>query len=62
MTRFFTLVALLCAAPASAADLPKPIIDGLVNPESVAVAPDGKVYVSIIGEAGKDGDGSVAVI
>jgi gluconolactonase len=31
-------------------------------PESVAVAPDGKVYVSEIGEFGKDGDGRISVV
>ena len=31
-------------------------------PESVAVAQDGKVYVSEIGEFGKDGDGRISVV
>ncbi|HZV62271.1 MAG TPA: SMP-30/gluconolactonase/LRE family protein [Methylophilaceae bacterium] len=31
-------------------------------PESVAVAKDGKVYVSEIGEFGKDGDGQISVL
>lgn len=57
-----TLAAALCLAHAApAADLPKPIATGLKNPESVAVAPDGKIYVSVIGEFGKDGDGSIAI-
>jgi hypothetical protein len=62
MKRFFSLALLLLAAPlAGAAEPPKPIVTGLVNPESAAVGPDGKVYVSIInGE--KDGDGSIARI
>ena len=53
--------ALLAASPA-AADPPKVIVSGLKNPESVAVGPDGKVYVSVIGEFDKDGDGSVVLI
>lgn len=45
-----------------AADLPKPIVTGLKNPESIAVGPDGKIYVSIIGEFDQDGDGSVGIL
>jgi glucose/arabinose dehydrogenase len=62
MKRFFSLALLLLAAPAAgAAELPKPLVTGLVNPESAAVGPNGKVYVSIIGGE-KDGDGSIAYI
>jgi glucose/arabinose dehydrogenase len=39
-----------------------PLAQGLVNPESVVMGPDGRVYVSVIGEFDKDGDGSIAVI
>src|SRR5262245_10489321 len=62
MKRFLSL-ALLLLAPAAvrAAELPKPIVDGLKNPKSVAVA-DGKIYVTLIGEFDKDGDGSVVVV
>src|SRR5436190_393647 len=61
--RFVPLALLLLAAPAArAAELPKPMLDGLVNPESVAVGPGGKLYVSVIGEFDKDGDGSIAVV
>lgn len=35
------------------------LVGGLTNPESVAVAPDGKVYVSVIGEREK-ADGMIA--
>jgi hypothetical protein len=37
-------------------------VSGLVLPESVVAAPDGRVFVSQIGEFGKDGDGSVAAV
>ena len=37
-------------------------IKGLKNPESAAVGPDGKVFVTVIGERAKKGDGSVAVV
>src|SRR5690606_37790646 len=35
---------------------------GLKNPESVAVGADGRIYVSEIGEFGKDGDGQISVV
>jgi glucose/arabinose dehydrogenase len=46
----------------SAAPLPKPLVTGLKNPESVAVGTDGRIYVSTIGDFDKDGDGAVMVI
>src|SRR5205814_708989 len=58
-------VALLLAVgqPVSAGGkLPKPLVTGLKNPESVAVGVDGRIYVTTIGEFGKDGDGTVMVI
>ena len=62
MTRYLSLAALLLVAPVSAAELPKPLATGLVNPESVVVGPDGKIYVTVIGEFDKDGDGAVVTI
>jgi glucose/arabinose dehydrogenase len=50
------------AAFVSAAETPKSLLDGLKLPESVCVGPDGKMYVTEIGERGKDGDGKVLVI
>ncbi len=35
------------------------MITGLKNPESVAIGPDGKIYISVIGEFNKDGDGAI---
>src|SRR5689334_17787098 len=37
-------------------------VKGLAAPESVITGPDGRLYVSEIGEFGKDGDGKVTVI
>jgi predicted RNA-binding protein with TRAM domain len=37
-------------------------LSGFETPESVLVAPDGKIYVSEIAEFGKDGDGKISVI
>ncbi|HXD88705.1 MAG TPA: PQQ-dependent sugar dehydrogenase [Urbifossiella sp.] len=64
MTRLLLLgAALLAAAPIAAAkDNPRPIAEGLKSPESVAVGPNGAVYVSEIGEFGKNGDGRIVVI
>ncbi len=55
------LLLLVASTPLLAAELPKPILSGMVNPESVAIGPDKKIYLSIInGE--KDGDGSIVRI
>jgi gluconolactonase len=37
-------------------------VSGLKNPESAAVGQDGKVYVTVIGEREKKGDGSIAIV
>jgi glucose/arabinose dehydrogenase len=47
---------------APAAPPGKPLVAGLKNPESVAVGSDGRIYVSVIGEFDKDGDGAVMVV
>ena len=62
LRKLLPLAALLLAGPAAAADPPKVLIAGLKNPESVCVGPDGRLYVSVIGEFDKDGDGSVVRI
>lgn len=53
----------LAALPAltRAAELPRPLVTGLKNPESVAVG-NGKIYISTIGEFDKDGDGAIMVV
>lgn len=56
---------LLCLASSVAAQenkLPKPMITGLKNPESVALGNDGRIYITEIGAFGKDGDGRVMVV
>jgi glucose/arabinose dehydrogenase/sugar lactone lactonase YvrE len=53
---------LLSAAAAVGREPPKPLAEGLTNPESVCVAPDGKVYLTTIGEFDKPGDGAVLVL
>lgn len=46
---------------ATAADSSRPVAAGLQNPQSVAVSTDGRTFVSLAGELGKDGDGSIVV-
>src|SRR5262245_32736229 len=59
----FALLVLLPVARARAAkELPKPLVTGLKNPESVCVGGDGRIYVTVIGEFDTDGDGGVWVI
>lgn len=60
-----TLAALLLwgsTALAEESQLPAPLVKGLKTPESVAVGVDGRIYVSVIGEFGVDGDGGIMVI
>ena len=63
MPRALLLAALVLgpAAPA-AAQPPAPVVKGLKNPESVVVTPDGKTFVTEIGEFGKDGDGKITLV
>jgi glucose/arabinose dehydrogenase len=60
------LLILLCfiglSLPAFAADSPSPLVSGMKNPESVCLGKDGRIYVTEIGESGKDGDGQLSVI
>lgn len=65
MKRMVGLAAiLLFVSPSANAQEPpfKPLISGLHNPESVAVGPDGRIYITVIGEFDKDGDGAVLVL
>ncbi|WP_254510363.1 PQQ-dependent sugar dehydrogenase [Anatilimnocola floriformis] len=64
MKRFWTTAALLLTStlPALAADTPKAIVEGMKMPESVCIGPKGLLYITEIGEPGKDGDGKVSVI
>lgn len=62
MKRALCLLAVGLFASSTLAAPPKPLITGLKNPESVIVGPDGRVYVSEIGEFGKDGDGRILVL
>ena len=54
------LLLLAASGPANADELRS--VKGLAAPESAVVAPDGRIFVSEIGEFGKDGDGQITVI
>lgn len=54
-----TLTAFIACA-VSAADLR--VVSGLAHPESVAVGADGRIYVSELGEPGKEGNGRISAI
>lgn len=41
---------------------PQVLATDLVNPESVCIGPGGRVFVSVIGEFDRDGDGAVLVV
>lgn len=38
------------------------VMSGLINPESVILGPDSRIYISQIGEFNKDDDGSISVL
>jgi glucose/arabinose dehydrogenase len=61
--RLFVLVILFAEQAAWAGqELPRPLITGLKNPAAIAVGPDGRVYISEIGESGKDQAGRILVL
>ena len=47
---------------ARAQQTPQVIVTGLANPESVVLNPQGQMFVSVIGERDRDGDGTVVKI
>ena len=56
-----SLLAIASSGLPALAEGPK-TVTGLKNPESAAVGPGGKVYVTVIGEPDTPGDGSVAIV
>ena len=61
MRSLVTAVPLVAASGLANADEMR-VVKGLASPESAVVGPDGRIYVSEIGEFGKDGDGKVTAI
>jgi glucose/arabinose dehydrogenase len=56
------LAALTLSISSAMAAEPKLLVKGLNNPESVAVNDDGRIFVSLIGDFDKNGDGSVVEV
>jgi glucose/arabinose dehydrogenase len=56
------LVSLATVAAAAAEPKLPPLVTGLKNPESAVIAPDGRMFVSVIGEFDKPGDGAVMLV
>src|ERR1700733_7856410 len=54
--------ACLCSAPKSWGADRQVVVEGLRSPESIAMGPDGRLYVTEIGRSGVNGDGAVAII
>jgi len=61
MRSLVTTVPLVAASGLANADELR-VVKGLASPESAVAGPDGRIYVSEIGEFGKDGDGKVTAI
>ena len=40
----------------------KPLVTGLKHPEAVAIGPDGRICVSVVGQPGKEGTGGILVV
>ena len=57
-------VVVLLIGYAEPADQPpqKPLATALNHPEAVAVSPDGKVYIAVQGESGKEDSGTIVVV
>jgi hypothetical protein len=52
------LVFCVTVSPAGAQQTPHALVTGLTNPESVVLNPQGQMFVSVIGEPERDGDGA----
>ncbi len=59
---WFAGISLFVSPLLAAEQPPEPLLRGLQNPSAVAVGLDGRMYVSTLGERGKDGDGAIVVI
>ena len=56
------LVVCVTVSGAGAQQTPQVLATGLANPESVVLNPQGQMFVSVIGERDRDGDGTVVKI
>ena len=60
MKKLLILAAIMpcLAATALGQRPPKPLVSGLNHPSAVAVGPTGKIYVALLGNEQKKGDGA----
>jgi glucose/arabinose dehydrogenase len=56
------VVVLILASRAAAEGPPQPLVKGLNNPVGVVTGSDGRIYISIRGEVGKDSAGAIIMI
>src|SRR5262249_10435129 len=57
------IAAILASSPAiGGPNLPKPVVDGLRQPQACPVGLGGKVFVAVAGETGKSATGAVLVV
>ena len=56
------LVVFVTVSPAKAQQTPQVLVAGLKNPESVVLNEQGQMFVSVIGERDRDGDGAIVKI
>src|SRR5436190_11209745 len=57
-----TLIGLAGGTAFAQSAKPTTLVSGLKKPESICYAANGKLYLTEIGEDGKDGDGQVSII
>lgn len=62
MRRILVMTATLVPLLGWASEPTTTLVEGLKNPESVAIGPGGHVYVTVIGEFDQDGDGAIVRI
>jgi glucose/arabinose dehydrogenase len=62
-TASFAVLFLLSLQQLRAGEPPlKPLVTGLTNPRSVAVGPDGRIYIAAGSDTGKEGSGTILVL
>jgi glucose/arabinose dehydrogenase len=59
---WFAVLSRIVSSSPAAEQPPEPLLRGLRNPAAVAAGTDGRLYVSTMGEVGKDGDGAILAI
>src|SRR4051812_41745816 len=55
-------IGLVALAVAAEPRVPQPPVRGLPNPTAAVVRRDGRVFVTVLGQSGRDGDGAVLAV